>query len=140
MSNLKKIKIFKLKRFKNPKGDVLRGFRKTDKSSNSSAEVYFSWLNKKAIKGWKLHKKMSMNLLVPFGCVRFVFFDGFKFKEIVIGEKKYFRIYVPSNILFAFQNVAKTKSLIVNSASILHQSKNETVSIDLNKINYKWKK
>ena len=51
MGNLKKIKVFELKKFKNTKGNVLRGFRKTDKYPGISAEIYFSWINKKAIKG-----------------------------------------------------------------------------------------
>lgn len=123
MNSIKKIKIFKLKKFKNVKGNVLRGFRKTDKFPGKSAEIYFSWLNKSAIKGWKLHKKMSMNLLVPLGKVRFVFFDGAKFKKIIIGEKNYCRIYVPNNIFFSFQNLSNDKSLIVNNSSIIHQKK-----------------
>tara|TARA_Y100000816_G_C25869505_1_gene453844 strand:- start:88 stop:510 length:423 start_codon:yes stop_codon:yes gene_type:complete len=139
MNDLKKIKIFKLKRFKNPKGDVLRGFRKTDKCPGISAEIYFSWINKKAIKGWKLHKKMSMNLIVPIGEVKFVFYDGKEFKKIIIGEKNYNRIFVPSNIFFAFQNLSTKKSLIVNNASIIHQNKKEMLSLSLSKIRYLWK-
>ena len=48
MNKLKKIRVFKLKKFKNPKGDLLRGFRKTDKFPGESAEIYFSWLKKKS--------------------------------------------------------------------------------------------
>ena len=56
INDLKKIKVFKLQKFKNSKGNVLRGFRKNDKFLKNSAEIYFSWINKNAIKGWKLHK------------------------------------------------------------------------------------
>ena len=123
MGNLKKIKVFELKKFKNTKGNVLRGFRKTDKYPGISAEIYFSWINKKAIKGWKLHKKMTMNLIVPVGTIKFVFYEDSKFKEIIIGDKNYSRIYVPNNIFFAFQNLSTKKSLVVNNASIIHQKK-----------------
>ena len=140
MDNLKKIKVFELKKFKNAKGNVLRGFRKTDKYPGISAEIYFSWINKKAIKGWKLHKKMTMNLIVPVGTIKFVFYDNSKFKEIIIGDKNYSRIYVPNNIFFAFQNLSTKKSLVVNNASIIHQKKNEIVTKKLNEIDYKWKR
>ena len=139
MNLLKNIKVLKLKKFKNPKGNVLRGFRKNDKYLENSAEIYFSWINKKTIKGWKLHKKMSMNLVVPIGKVIFVFYDSKNFKTIIVGEKNYSRIFVPNNIFFAFQNLHEEKSLVVNNASIIHQNKNESVTISLNKINYKWK-
>ena len=140
MDNLKKIKVFELKKFKNAKGNVLRGFRKTDKYPGISAEIYFSWINKKAIKGWKLHKKMTMNLIVPVGTIKFVFYDNSKFKEIIIGDKNYSRIYVPNNIFFSFQNLSTKKSLVVNNASIIHQKKNEIVTKKLNEIDYKWKR
>ena len=139
MNDLKNINILMIKKFKNPKGNVLRGFRKNDKYLENSAEIYFSWINKKAIKGWKLHKKMSMNLVVPIGKVKFVFYDGKNFKTVIVGEKNYNRIFVPNNIFFLFQNLYKQKSLVVNNASIIHQNKNETITISLNKINYKWK-
>jgi len=139
MSNIKKIKTFRLKKINNPKGNILRAFRKTDKNSGGFAEIYFSWINKNNIKGWKLHKQMSMNIVVPVGMVKFVFFDGKNFKKIILGEKKYLRMFVPSNIFFAFQNLSSKKSLIVNNASIIHKQKGEIVTINLKKINYKWK-
>lgn len=139
MNDLKKIKVFKLQKFKNPKGNVLRGFRKNDKFLKNSAEIYFSWINKNAIKGWKLHKKMTMNLIVPIGKVKFVFYNGKNFKSIIIGEKNYNRIFVPNNIFFAFQNLYKEKSLVVNNANIIHQKKDEILKLSLNKINYLWK-
>ena len=139
MSSVNKIKVFKLKTIKNPKGDVLRAFRETDKFAGKSAEIYFSWINRNKVKGWKLHKLMKMNFVVPVGLVKFVFFDGKYFKKIIIGEKNYSRIYVPNKIFFAFQNLSSQKSLIVNNASIIHEKKNETISKDLNEIVYKWK-
>lgn len=140
MEKLKNIKIIKLKSFKNDKGDVFRAFRKNEDKIGTFGEVYFSWIKKNAIKGWKLHKKMQMNLVVPVGSVRFVFYYKKKFKEIIIGEKKYCRIYVPSNIFFAFQNVSKQKSLVVNYSNIIHQKNKEAINLNLKELNYIWKK
>ena len=83
---------------------------------------------------------MQMNLVVPVGSVRFVFYYKKKFKEIIIGEKKYCRIYVPSNIFFAFQNVSKQKSLVVNYSNIIHQKNKEVINLNLKELNYIWKK
>ena len=140
MKKIKNIKIIKLKSFKNNKGDVFRAYRKNDEKIGKFGEVYFSWIKKNAIKGWKLHKKMHMNLVVPVGSVRFVFYYNKKFKVITIGEKKYCRIYVPNNIFFAFQNISNKKSLVVNYSNIIHQEDKETSNLSLEKLSYIWKK
>ena len=140
MEKLKNIKIIKLKSFKNNKGDVFRAYRKNDEKIGKFGEVYFSWIKKNTIKGWKLHKKMHMNLVVPVGSVRFVFYYNKKFKVITIGEKKYCRIYVPNNIFFAFQNISNKKSLVVNYSNIIHQEDKETSNLSLEKLSYIWKK
>lgn len=140
MNRLEYIKKIKLLSFKNNKGNVLRAFRSKEEKIGKFGEVYLSWINKGAIKGWKLHKKMHMNLVVPIGLVRFVFYKDNKFKEIIIGEKKYFRIYVPNKIYFAFQNLSKKKSLVINYSNIIHQNIDETINKNLKKISYQWKK
>jgi dTDP-4-dehydrorhamnose 3,5-epimerase len=140
VEKLKNIKIIKLKSFKNNKGDVFRAYRKNEEKIGKFGEVYFSWIKKNAIKGWKLHKKMHMNLVVPVGSVRFVFYYNKKFKVITIGEKKYCRIYVPNNIFFAFQNISNKKSLVVNYSNIIHQEDKETSNLSLEKLSYIWKK
>ena len=61
---------------------------------NGFGELYFSEVNFGEIKAWKKHKKMVMNLIVPCGEVKFVFFDDRKnpiitnrFQEIVISKE-----------------------------------------------------
>ena len=81
-----------------------------------------------------------MNLIVPVGKVKFIFNHQNKFREVTIGENNYCRIYVPNNIFFAFENLSKKNSLIVNNASIIHNKDEETITKKLDEINYKWKK
>ena len=42
---------------------------------NEFGEVYFSSIKPKSVKAWKLHKKMTLNIVVPVGKVRFALFD-----------------------------------------------------------------
>ena len=53
-------------------------------------EVYFTWIKKNYLKGWKFHKKMHMNLTVPVGKIRCIFYDKNINKKIVfnLSEKK----------------------------------------------------
>lgn len=119
------IKEYKLKKFNLNKGNVFKALSKKDKNYQGFGEVYFSFIKKNQIKGWKKHKKMKMNLFVPIGKVEFTFLleKKKKLKKITIGEKNYKRLFVSNNIWFAFKGLTKT-NLIMNVSNIVH-SKNE---------------
>ena len=125
-------------------GDVLRGLKSNEMAYNGFGELYFSEVNFGEIKAWKKHKKMVMNLIVPCGEVKFVFFDDRKnpiitnrFQEIVISKRNYKRITVPPNIWFGFKGIGKENNLVVNLSNIEH-SENEVERKEIFKINYNW--
>ncbi len=121
-------------------GDVLHGIKKNEETYFGFGEAYFSNVNKGKIKGWKLHKDMTMNLIVPSGTVKFVFFDE-KFKshkELTIGRLNYCRVTVPPKIWFAFQGLDnKYPNLVFNFANLQHDP-NEVIRKEINEIFYNW--
>lgn len=120
-------------------GDVFRCLKNSDIGYNNFGEAYFSFVEKNFVKAWKIHKKMTLNLIVPTGSVKFVFFDHEKkFREIISGRDNYKRITVPPNIWFGFQGLYE-ENLILNLANIKHD-KNEVERKDINFIKYKWNK
>ena len=129
----------KLKNISAKKGNIMHGLKKNEKSFKKFGEVYFSYIKKNHIKGWKKHKKMTLNLVVPLGKVKFVFISEnlLTYREEIIGENQYYRLTVPKNLWFSFKGISKNKSLVVNIASIPHDS-SETINLPLKKINYKW--
>ena len=136
MINLKKIKFYKKKTIFNSKGNIVKFMKKSDDNYMKFGEVYFTWIKKNYLKGWKFHKKMHMNLTVPVGKIRCIFYDKNINKKIVfnLSEKKSGTLYVPPKIWFAFQNIDKKKdSLLVNFSNIIHD-KNETINKDLEQI------
>jgi len=137
---LNKIKTFRLKKIKNTNGDILRLGKNKDPFFTNFGEIYFSWVKPNKIKAWKFHKKMKINLAVPHGKVKFVFFsEKFKkFRTIIIGEKNYKLISVPPKIWFGFMGISKHKSLIINLASHTH-SKKEILRKKIKDINFNWK-
>ena len=136
---LEKIKLTKLKQIKNDAGDLFHGLKKTENSYCGFGEVYFSWIKKNSIKGWKFHKEMTSNLIVPIGEVKFVFYDNFgNYKDFIIGNNDYSRLTVPPNIWFGFMGISEPTNLVVNIASIEHDDR-EIVSKDLSEIKYDWK-
>lgn len=132
MSDIKKIKFKKKKIIINRKGNIMKFFKRDDKTFSNFGEVYFTWIKKNSFKGWKFHKKMHMNLSVIVGSVKFIFFDDKKKKKISfnLSEKKFGTLYVPPKIWFGFTNNSKKKdSLVVNFSNIIHD-KNESINKD----------
>ena len=121
-------------------GDVLHGIKKNEETYFGFGEAYFSNINKGKIKGWKLHKDMTMNLIVPSGTVKFVFFDEKlkSHKELTIGRLNYCRVTVPPKIWFAFQGLDnKYPNLVFNFANLEHDP-NEVIRKEINEIFYNW--
>ena len=116
----------KLKIIESTDGNILRYLREDDNGFNHFKESYFSTVNKEVVKPWKKHKKMTLNLAVPVGEIKFVLFDDRKnsftfktFNEIILSPKNYFRLTVPPNIWMAFKGI-DTHNILVNTADLIH--------------------
>ncbi len=140
--NLADILITPLPRIETAGGDVFHAMKQTDAGYAGFGEAYFSWVSAGAVKAWKRHMRMTMNLVVPVGQVRFVFrllnadeSDEFRTEEI--GVDRYARITVPPGIWFGFQGLSATPSLVLNIASIPHD-RNEVERLALSDINFGW--
>jgi len=113
------------------KGCVMHGMKCSDACYKGFGEAYFSTVNSGLIKGWKLHRKMTLNLVVPNGKIRFVVHDanpnsmGGKVSPLidtVLGPHNYFRLTVPPNFWVAFKGVSLGSSMLLNIADIEHDS------------------
>ena len=96
------------------------------------------------IKGWKLHKKMTLNLLVPNGKIRFVIYDHRQdsstfnlFQEIVLSKENYHRLTIPPDLWMAFQGLEYEENMLLNIASHSHDP-NEVISKPINDISFAW--
>ena len=136
---LNKIKIQRLKIIKIPAGNIMRILKKKNLIKGGFGEAYFSKIKFRSIKAWKYHKKMFLNLTVPVGKVKFVFYSekDNRFRVIEIGEKKYSRITVPPKIWFGFKGIGKSESIILNITNIEHNPK-EIIRRKKNQIKFKW--
>lgn len=121
--------IYKSLVIQNPKGNVLRGIKCSDEGFVGFGEAYFSMVQYGSIKGWKKHNKMTMNLIVPVGIIRFYFQtdDNSTIENATIGENQYSRLFVPPGIWLAFEGIGESTNLLMNLASIEHNPE-ESVS------------
>jgi dTDP-4-dehydrorhamnose 3,5-epimerase-like enzyme len=129
---LSKIKIYKLNKLKNLKGDVLKYLNKNNKYFKKFGEIYFTEIKEKKIKGWNFHKKCQCLITVPVGKVKFTFAEKIsgRKKIIIIGKKNHSVIVVPPRIWFSFTSLEKI-SLVVNTINEIHNNK-ETLKIPIN--------
>jgi dTDP-4-dehydrorhamnose 3,5-epimerase len=120
--NLSEIKITPLKTIEVKGGDVKQALRIGESGYSGFGEAYFSMVEYNRIKAWKRHTKMTMNLVVPVGVVRFVFYSDYDkvFREIDIGELNYSRITVPPGLWFGFVGMAVGLNVVLNISDILH--------------------
>lgn len=119
-------------------GDVMHVMKCIDPGFAGFGEAYFSALEHGAVKGWKRHLRMTLNLVVPIGFVRFVFVDAdSNIQCIDVGYSNYIRITVPPGIWFGFQDLSNKFSLILNVADIVHDP-DEVERKSLSEINYDW--
>lgn len=137
--SLDDILITPLARIATSGGDVLHAMKQSDAGYNGFGEAYFSWVAVDAVKAWKRHTRMTMNVVVPVGQVRFVFrldgAEGFRVEEI--GVDRYARLTVPPGIWFGFKGLVGPQSLVLNIASIPHDP-NEVERLTLSEIEYDW--
>lgn len=112
----------KLHQIGNDKGNLIKIRDKNDASSFEIKEIYQTDVIKSAIKGWKLHKKMTCRLYVINGIIDFYFsLDLEKIdQKIRIGSDQNELLVVQPNVWFAFKGVCSRNSML-NFASVWHE-------------------
>ncbi len=108
-------------------GDVMHGLKELEPSFAGFGEAYFSTVKRGAVKGWKKHRQMILNLIVPAGTIRFVLYDGRQssqsfesIQELTLSRENYKRLTVPAGIWMAFQGIGEGENILLNIASIPH--------------------
>ena len=141
---IKDVVITNLKVINTPDGEVMHAIKRNENEFKSFGEAYFSNIQKDRMKGWKRHKEMTLNLVVPIGKIRFVLHDDRvasspKFQEVIISKENYCRLTVPPLIWIAFQGLSEGKSMLLNIASIMHHPK-EVEKKNIDQIIFDWNK
>lgn len=111
-----------LKQIIHPKGDVFHGLKHSDKGFEGFGEAYFTTVRHGQVKGWKKHRRMVMNLVVPVGSICLYLRDDITGKVIrfMLGSENYGRVTVPAGYWMAFEGVGPSLNLMLNLASIEH--------------------
>ena len=133
-----------LKIITSQRGNVMHAIKKSDPGLKKFGELYFSTVKKDAIKAWKLHQKMTLNIIVPVGKVLFCFCDMRKksntynkIYKIEMGQNPYFRLTIPPDIWFGFKGLDNGLNIICNLADLVYNP-SEVLRKKPNEIKMNW--
>ncbi len=128
------------------RGKIMHMLREDDPHFEKFGEIYFSTIYPGVVKGWHLHKQMTLNYAVIFGIIKLVLYDDRaesstrgNLMELYIGEGNYALVKIPPGVWNGFKAVGTTQAIVANCASLPHD-KNEIIRLDPfeNQIPYNW--
>ena len=127
-------------------GNIFHAMKSNESTFKGFGEAYFSTIKPLAIKSWKRHNQMTLNLVVIFGEILFVVCDNrpdsVSFgvtQEVILGPLvNYARITVPPGLWVAFQGLSVNNSIMLNLADTLHNPF-EIDRLEINHFPYKWR-
>lgn len=124
------VKVKQLKRICDERGTIMHMLRCDDSIFEKFGEIYFSCVYPNVIKGWHLHKKMTLNYAVIKGMIKLVLYDDRdnsstkgELMEIFMGENNYILVKIPPNIWNGFKGIGTKMAMIANCGTIPHDPK-----------------
>lgn len=116
-----------LRQIADERGRVMHMLRCDDPHFARFGEIYFSVVNPGFVKGWHLHRTMTLNYAVVVGSVRIALFDARPdsptrdtLQEIPAGGDDYALITVPSGVWNGFKGEGTEPSIVANCATHPH--------------------
>lgn len=143
--NIMGVTLHPLKHIPVPKGDIYHALKSTDEGYTGFGEAYFSQIESGKVKGWKRHNRMTLNIIVPVGKIRFVIFDDRegsktygKFQEVTLSpEDNYQRLTLAPGLWMAFQGMDSEASMLMDIIPEPHDP-TEASRKNLEEINFKF--
>ena len=122
------VSITPLRQILDERGKIMHMLRCDSDIFQEFGEIYFSCVYPGAIKGWHIHKRMTLNYAVPHGDVKFVLYDDRpdsptrgEFQELFLGPDNYLLVTVPPMIWNGFKGIGPEMAIVANLATTPHQ-------------------
>lgn len=140
------VRIIPLRQIPDERGKIMHVLKATDPHFMKFGEVYFSCGWPGVVKGWHVHKRMTINNAVPVGRVKLVMYDlredsptKGRLQELFIGEDNYCLVQIPPGIANGYKTYGDGMALMVNCATEPHDP-DEIIYIDTasGRIPYDW--
>jgi dTDP-4-dehydrorhamnose 3,5-epimerase len=116
-----------LRQIVDERGKIMHMLRSDDPGFEAFGEIYFSVVFPGAVKGWHIHRIMTLNYAVPLGLIKLVLYDDRpesptrgELMEIFTGPDNYCLITIPPNIWNGFKGLGAVPAMVANCATIPH--------------------
>ena len=128
------------------RGKIMHMLRSDDSHFERFGEIYFSVVYPGVVKGWHLHKRMTLNYACVSGMIKLVLYDDRsesstqgQIDEFFLGESNYVLIRIPPGVWNGFKGVGTEPSMVANCATLPHDPQ-EITRMDpfQNHIPYDW--
>lgn len=116
------VSLHPLKHISVPNGDVFHALKCTDEGYSGFGEAYFTQIESGKVKGWRRHNRITLNLVVVYGKVKFVIYDDREgsvtkgqFEEVILSpNENYQRLTVAPGLWMAFCGGDESTSMLMD--------------------------
>ncbi len=138
--------IYPLRQIPDERGKVMHMLRRDDPHFQAFGEIYFSVVYPGVVKGWHIHKRMSLNYAVIAGMIKLVLYDDRdgsptrgEVQEIFMGDSNYVLVSIPPLVWNGFKGIGTQPAIVANCATLPHDPEEiERVDPFDNHIPYDW--
>ena len=135
-----------LRRIPDERGTVLHMLRADDPHFDSFGEIYFSQVYPGVVKGWHLHRRMTLNYAVVTGMIKLVLYDDRpqsptrnELMELFIGDEQHALVTVPPLVWNGFKGIGTGPAIVANCATEPHDpAEIERLDPASPRIPYRW--
>jgi dTDP-4-dehydrorhamnose 3,5-epimerase len=135
-----------LRRIPDERGMVLHMLRADAPHFERFGEIYFSTVYPGVVKGWHIHRRMTLNYAVVSGMIKLVLYDDRAdsptrgaVQELFVGDDNYALVTVPPLVWNGFKGVGTASAIVANCATEPHDpAEIERLDPFSSRIPYRW--
>lgn len=121
------VSIVPLRQIPDERGKIMHMLRCDAPHFEKFGEIYFSVAYPGVIKGWHVHKRMTLNYAVISGMIKLVLYDSRgdsstkgQLVEIFVGEDNYVLVKVPPGVTNGYKTIGVKPAVLANCATEPH--------------------
>ncbi len=143
---IKGVAVHPLRRIPDERGMVMHMLRADAPHFERFGEIYFSTIYPNVVKGWHLHRRMTLNYAVVSGMIKLVLYDDradsptrSEVMELYVGDQNYVLVTVPPLVWNGFKGVGTAPAIVANCATVPHDpAEIERLDPASTRIPYSW--
>ena len=123
------VAVHPLRRIPDERGMVMHMLRADAPHFERFGEIYFSTVYPQIVKGWHLHRRMTLNYAVVSGTIKLVLYDDredsptrSEVMELLVGDQNYVLVTVPPLVWNGFKGVGTAAAIVANCATVPHDA------------------